>query len=93
MVISQVTEWLLTPTWDKFVLMELIILLLLLATNLLLLFGASRSRPDDLLPWLAAHSIAVFIQGFFLIYLVIRIGMVAIPATQVTKETREVNSG
>lgn len=93
MVISQVTEWLLTPTWDKFVLMELIILLLLLATNFLLLFGASRSRPDDLLPWLAANSIAVFIQGFFLIYLVIRIGMVAIPATQVTKETRGVNSG
>ena len=67
--------------------MELIVLLLLLATNFLLLFAASRSRPDELLPWLAAHSIAVFIQGFFLIYLVIRIGMVAIPATQVTKES------
>ena len=90
-----------TPSWDKYVLLELVFLLLLLFSNLLLLVGATRSRPDELLPWLALHTLAlflqvgyllvmlvtnitsVFLQAFFVIYLIVSISLVALPATQV----------
>ena len=81
------TDWLVTPSWDKYVLLELVFLLLLLFSNLLLLIGASRSRPDELLPWLALHTLALFLQAFLAIYLVVSISLVALPATQVSKQT------
>jgi len=77
-----VTDWLITPSWDKYVLLELVFLLLLLFSNLLLLVGASRSRPDELLPWLALHTLALFLQAFLAIYLIVSISLVALPATQ-----------
>jgi len=77
-----VTDWLITPSWDKYILLELIFLLLLLFSNLLLLLGAARSRPDELLPWLALHTLALFLQAFFAIYLIVSISLVALPATQ-----------
>lgn len=77
-----VTDWLITPSWDKYVLLELIFLLLLLLSNLLLLVGATRSQPDELLPWLTLHTLALFLQAFFVIYLIVSISLVALPATQ-----------
>ena len=109
-----------TPSWDKYVLLELVFLLLLLFSNLLLLVGAARSRPDELLPWLALHTLALFLQAkiktktntktntktgenfqeksvqvytldlflqaFFVIYLIVSISLVALPATQVSNK-------
>ena len=77
-----VTDWLITPSWDKFVLLELIFLLLLLLSNLLLLLGAKRQQPDELLPWLGLHSLALLLQLLLAGHLVITIGLVAVPGTQ-----------
>ena len=77
------TEWLTPPTWEKSVLLELLLLLLLLTSNLLLFLGSSRGRPDEVLPWLALHLVALALQAVLAAHCTLTIGLVAIPATQV----------
>ena len=79
----QVTEWLTPPTWEKSVLLELVLLLLLLTSNLLLFLGSSRGRPDEVLPWLALHLVALALQVVLAAHCILTIGLVATPATQV----------
>lgn len=84
----QVTEWLITPSWQKSVFAELIFLLLLLLSNLLLLFAVSRHRPDELLPWLVLHTLALAALAVLFVSLLVTIALVAFPATQVHQATQ-----
>ena len=79
----QITEWLLTPRWDKAVLVELIILALLLVTNFLLYLGAVRRSSTELLAWLVSHAIFLVIQVILVVYFIVVIFIIASPHSQV----------
>ena len=79
----QINEWLLTPRWDKAVLVELILLALLIVTNFLLYLGAVRRSSTELLAWLVSHSIFFVIQILLVVYFIVVIFIIASPHSQV----------
>ena len=77
-----VTEWLLTTTWDKTVIIELVFLALLLVTNILLYLGTVRRSPVELLAWLVSHLVFLSVQIILLVYYIVVIFIIASPHTQ-----------
>ena len=79
----KVNEWLLTPRWDKTVLVELVFLALLLVTTFLLYLGAVRRSTTELLAWLVSHAIFLVIQIILVVYFIVVIFIIASPHSQV----------
>ena len=79
----KITEWLLSPRWDKTVILEIVILLVLIICNLLLFIGASRKSSVELLPWLASHGVFFVVQVILIVYYMVTIFITTTPSTQV----------
>jgi len=77
-----ITEWLLTPRWEKTVIIEIVFLVLLMISNLLLYLGAVRHSPTKLMTWLFLHLIALLVQIILVVYFVIVLFIIASPQTQ-----------
>ena len=80
----KITEWLLSPRWEKTVIIEIVVLLVLIICNLLLFIGASRKSPIELIPWLASHGVFFGVQVILIVYYMVTIFITATPSTQVT---------
>ena len=79
----KITEWLLSTRWEKTVILEIVILLVLIICNLLLFIGASRQSPVELLPWLASHGVFFGVQVILIVYYMVTIFITTTPSTQV----------
>jgi len=77
-----ITEWLITPRWEKTIILEIVLLLLLLICNLLLFIGAARQKPFELIPWLAGHGIFLGVQVVLIVFYTVTIFMTSTPSTQ-----------
>jgi len=77
-----ITEWLLTPRWEKSVIIEIVFLVLLMISNLLLYLGAVRHSPTKVMTWLFLHLIALVVQIILVVYFVIVLFIIASPQTQ-----------
>ena len=79
--LALVTPWLgVGVRWDKAVLLEIALLLLLLVTELLLYCGARRRSTAELAAWLATHGLAAALQAGLLLYWLVQLVMLASPA-------------
>ena len=77
-----VTEWLLTTSWNKTVIIELVFIGLLLVTNVLLYLGTVRKSPVELLAWLVSHLVFLVVQLVLLVYYIVVMFIIANPGSQ-----------
>jgi hypothetical protein len=74
---------LLSPRWEKSVILEIVILIVLLICNLLLFVGAARQKAVELLPWLVGHGVFLGVQVILIVYYMVTIFITSTPSTQV----------
>ena len=86
-----VTEWLLTTTWDKTVIIELVFLALLLVTNILLYLGTVRRSPVELLAWLVSHLVFLSVQIILLVYYIVVMFIIASPHREGLKNSSSID--
>ena len=72
-----------TPRWEKTIILEIVLLLLLLICNLLLFIGAVRQKTVELLPWLVGHGVLLGVLVVLSVYYMVAIFIISTPSTQV----------
>ena len=86
-----VTEWLLTTSWNKTVIIELVFIGLLLVTNVLLYLGTVRKSPVELLAWLVSHLVFLVVQLVLLVYYIVVMFIIASPHREGFKNSSSID--